>query len=245
MFINYSSRGPTHAVLDLMSGKFYSEFPEFMTFEGWHPNGNSFLVRMFGGLALLDVKRKDILPIAMYQIEKSGTGSISGAAFSPDGTTVVYSVESPTDSGIWLVGSDGKAARKFLDIGGTANAFAWSPDGRQIAFSWNGYWVVHADGSNLRKISELAPKEGGISFVAPRWSPDGKYLLAESDKKGSSEGSQLFLLYVDQGTERLLQDQSIGYLYPVWSPDGRQIALLAKENDNLEIWTIDLEGKTL
>jgi serine/threonine protein kinase len=56
---------------------------------------------------------------------------------------------------------------------------SFSPDGRQVAFSWNGekqdnydvYVVLTSGGSPLRLTTNFAPD------IAPAWSPDGRYSL--------------------------------------------------------------------
>ena len=59
--------------------------------------------------------------------------------------------------------------------GGTDNHPAWSPDGRQIAFTSNrsgadNIWVVDWDGANLRQLTSFS---GDFSAGYPAWSPDG------------------------------------------------------------------------
>jgi Tol biopolymer transport system component len=57
------------------------------------------------------------------------------ARFSPDGRRVVYTDNARKDqSGIWLVGVDGKNPRRVLPIArDTIGSACWSPDGKRIA----------------------------------------------------------------------------------------------------------------
>ena len=60
---------------------------------------------------------------------------------------------------------------------------AWSPDGKSIAFSCDGYGgvgfeicVMNADGTNAHRITNLSGDQ-----TAPAWSPDGKSIVFVSD----------------------------------------------------------------
>src|SRR5436305_12651698 len=53
----------------------------------------------------------------------------------------------------------------------------WSPDGRQIAFTWSfgpkqvGLALINADGSGFQALP------GGQDAIFPSWSPDGRKIL--------------------------------------------------------------------
>ena len=58
-----------------------------------------------------------------------------------------------------------------------AGSFAWSPDGRRIAFvgpSTLDIYVVSADGSRQRRLTR-----DGAPNVSPAWSPDGRRIAFE------------------------------------------------------------------
>ncbi len=80
---------------------------------------------------------------------------------------------------IWTVNPDGTRPRRLVDLGqcgggGCSGGLAWSPDGSMLAFHsmrdnlstrTRAIYVVHADGSGLRRINDHG--------VFPSWSPDG------------------------------------------------------------------------
>ena len=114
---------------------------------------------------------------------------------------------------ISVLAAGGGRARRLTDEGQDP---AWSPDGRQIAFSsgviWKGdadIWVVRADGTEKRNLTETPD----FSESEPSWSPDGQkiafynYGIAVTGAGG--------------GHRRRLTDEGQA---PAWSPDGRQIA---------------------
>lgn len=102
-----------------------------------------------------------------------------------------------------------------------------SPDGSQIVYVRNfkdimadanrsNLWIVNADGSKNRPLTT-----GNHSDYAPRWSPDGTRLLYLSSKNGSP---QMYLRWLEDGTEQKLTNypKSPGGIQ--WSPDGKWIA---------------------
>ncbi|PHN05160.1 alpha/beta hydrolase family protein [Flavilitoribacter nigricans] len=102
-----------------------------------------------------------------------------------------------------------------------------SPDGSQIVYVRNfkdvmadanrsNLWIVNADGSKNRPLTT-----GNQSDYSPRWSPDGSRVLYLSSKGGSS---QMYLRWLEDGTEQKLSNfpKSPGGIQ--WSPDGKWIA---------------------
>jgi TolB protein len=118
----------------------------------------------------------------------------SSPAFSPDGSRIaIQSVLSVlTTSQIYLVDADGRN-RIFLmwpAIGETKSELgpSWSPDGKQIAFSYGNddetqLYVVNADGTNLRQVTN----EPGTYNEAPDWSPDGSLIIFWSNRTGNKD----------------------------------------------------------
>jgi dipeptidyl aminopeptidase/acylaminoacyl peptidase len=118
-----------------------------------------------------------------------------------------------------------------------------SPDGRQIAFSWNptGRWEIYTmplDGSTPPRQITSGP---GGKF-GPRWSPDGGHLAYTVDL----EGSELYDVYVydfvaDRHTN--LTPDTAYAINPTccWSPDGRWIAFGSDRSGHFDTYVMPFD----
>ncbi len=78
-------------------------------------------------------------------------------AWSPDGSRVAYAAGSPL--GVWVASTGGGAPNRLAD----GDYPRWSPDGKWISYViWTdqtdpdqGLWVVHPDGSGVRKLGSV------------------------------------------------------------------------------------------
>jgi dipeptidyl aminopeptidase/acylaminoacyl peptidase len=107
---------------------------------------------------------------------------------------------------------------------------ALSPDGTRAVFAvrrydlekdstWSEIWLMNADGSNLRQMTQ-----GEHSDTGPQFLPDGERILFESNREG---GGQLWTMAIDGGEPRQLTHFAPGLSSAVVSPDGRYIAAVA------------------
>lgn len=100
---------------------------------------------------------------------------ISGPALSADGRRVAFTVQSRGRTWLYLMNSDGSAARRVAQELDVRGAPAWSPDGKWLAIA-----ALHGAEPRLFKI----PDTGGPAValtddyaVDPVWSPSGKFLV--------------------------------------------------------------------
>jgi TolB protein len=121
-------------------------------------------------------------------------------AWSPEGRRIAYLEGSPDGAPLSVVNADGTGKHPLtgpvmVDLGSPPS---WSPDGRTLAFTGRGgdIYVVHADGSGLRRLTRP-----GWNFGA-RWSPDGRRILFVSDRDG--RGTDLYVMNADGSGQRNL-----------------------------------------
>jgi Tol biopolymer transport system component len=131
------------------------------------------------GSTLLVTSREGGGKVSLWAVQVPGgslrrllTGAYS-AAWSPDGKSVVYSLES---GDLFVTGSDGTGTRKLATVGSLAGPLSWSPDGSKIRFSRdNRLWEMSSDGSGLHPL--LPGWRPSSSQCCGHWTPDGKFFV--------------------------------------------------------------------
>ncbi|HEX6629518.1 MAG TPA: S41 family peptidase, partial [Gemmatimonadaceae bacterium] len=148
----------------------------------------------------------------------SGQGDAVTPRWSPDGTRLAYvrggrelrvlDVASKRDR---VVARGGFDRPPFL----SDRAFAWSPDGRWLAYSmqagdrqFTNLFVVSADGGESRPVSWLSNVFSG----AVSWSPDGRYLLMSTTQR--TEPAQLARVDLVPRAPRFREDRFHGLFEP-------------------------------
>jgi dipeptidyl aminopeptidase/acylaminoacyl peptidase len=107
-----------------------------------------------------------------------------------------------------------------------------SPDGKWVVYAVG---TVDLEGNKIPSALWLAPTDGkgeprqltnapGKKDRHPRWSPDGKQILFESNRSGDT---QLWLIGLDGGEARQLTTISTEAGNALWSRDGKQIAFVS------------------
>jgi len=95
-------------------------------------------------------------------------------------------------------------------------------------------YVINYDGDGLQKVT------GHNSImVAPRWSPDGRFLSFTSFRDGRPE---VYLRDLQKGTEKKIASFSGLNLSGAWSPDGKSLLLTLSKEGNEEIYAMELES---
>ena len=106
-----------------------------------------------------------------------------------------------------------------------------SPDGKQVAYvvtsvdmdknsTASSIWLAPTSKGEPRQLTNVAGKKDRH----PRWSPDGKHLLFESNRGGNT---QLWVISLAGGEARQLTTISTEAGTAIWSPDGKHIAFVS------------------
>ena len=125
-------------------------------------------------------------------------------------------------------------------ITGTApSSPAWSPDSRYLAFLWNDsamprreIWIVNADGSGLRRLTQKTEGASGIGQFA--WTPNGKTLVY-------IRSGEVWQIDVAGGDGMRLTATSGGKSNLAISPDGQYASFL----QHGDLWLLKLKGNLL
>jgi Tol biopolymer transport system component len=125
---------------------------------------------------------------------------------------------------LFVVRPDGSGLRGVTPLTTKVFSYAWSPDGRLIAYIDRRFslWLVHPDGTGRRLLLPTSR----LSSVALSWSPDGKEIAVVSPGANVREagcGTTLYVVPIDGAPPRSLVSRSAG-CDVAWSPRGDEIA---------------------
>ena len=208
------------------------------------------------GLWLVDVTTNQAtLLVAKYPAPGGMWGDINGAAVSPDGKEVIFSISEnlKSTSGLWKISANGTNAQPLV-ANQLGTGLAYSPDGTSVAFVANGLMVMNANGTNVRRI---APNVAPMFPATPAWSPDSRKLafvtfdgpnpltdrsIAYTNSIADAfKGANIHVVDVVNGVEQRLLTTT-GNIDPAWSPDGKYVAFASNQSGKTEIWAVDAAG---
>jgi DNA-binding SARP family transcriptional activator len=161
---------------------------------------------------------------------------------SPDGKSIAESrianVESPAS--IWIKRLDRGRSIK-LTVNTKDNVMpAWTPDGKSVTFSSTpatgatDLWTQRADGS-AQAVMQVHEKS---NLYNARWSPDGKWLLYQTDIASPGSGD---ILAIRPGVDTVpvpVVATRFSEISPALSPDGRWLAYTSNETGADEVYVV-------
>ena len=170
----------------------------------------------------------------LYIINVDGSGltnltsdlddDIRDAVWSPDGSRIAFS----TGGDLYVMDADGGNRRQITT--GDEQDFQpdWSPDGSRIAFSrilnpnHIQIFVIAADGTDERQVTDVAPNPVFSHSTGPDWSPDGQRIAFANENQSVplTRVSGIYVIDVDGTGLVELAPPEAYYSEPTWSPVG-------------------------
>jgi dipeptidyl aminopeptidase/acylaminoacyl peptidase len=122
--------------------------------------------------------------------------------------------------------------------------FDISPDGHQVAFSWNatGRWEIYTLNLDVTSTLKQISVGEGAKF-APRWSPDGRKLAYVLDLDGG-ENYDIISYGTESGVHTNLTPNTSEALTSsfAWSPDGQWIAICSDRDGRFDTYIMPSDG---
>ena len=165
--------------------------------------------------------------------------------WSPDGTRIAFSGHAPGKTfQLYVVSAEGGDPEQLTSGGSDKYDANWSPDGDSLAFGGNPFTLRSSDAPAIHMINlktrQITDISGSAKLYSPRWSPDGRYLLAMT-----IDFRQVVLYNVaQQKWEDLVTKFQPSY--PAWSHDGKCVYFANPYGDPKEpVYRICLSGRNL
>lgn len=167
---------------------------------------------------------------------------VSGAAYSPDGKRLAYSVSDGEHAEIYLSSADGSGPKAVTDTKFFLNSSpAWSPDGKKLAFVSNRagnpqVYVMNVDGGGVERLTFQ-----GNYNQTPAWSPRGDIIAFTA----RDERNAFDIFTVELATKKIkrLTQDAANNEEPSFSPNGRLIVFTSTRggggSNQLYVMTFD------
>lgn len=219
----------------------------------WQPLYNFLLSLTMIILFVSCLSQEEFTPTALYSVDMNSNQQTIiledtvknywGAAWSPDGTQLVFSIwtEGNNDTPLFLANADGSGLTQLTQNGRQNYLPAWSPDGMTISFiSQSGgetstaeIYTINVDGTNETQLTDNDAYEYGTS-----WSSDGQTIVFGSERGGEW---QIYTMDSEGNAQQPMDIPAHGNA-PVWSPDGLKIAFTSDRDGDDDIWVMNADG---
>ena len=176
-------------------------------------------------------------------------------SWSPDGKRIAFTSrrDGPFNFEVYVMDADGSNLQNLTNNPRDDRNPSWSPYGAHIVFSarrkghfenkfsiTHEVYVMNVDGENQRRLTENRNNDWD-----PVWSPDGKRIAFEADRKGNLEKFDIYVMDADGGNQHNLTQHRAWDGSPSWSPDGARIVFDSERDGNYDIYVMDADGGNL
>ena len=176
-------------------------------------------------------------------------------SWSPDGKRIAFTSrrDGPFNIEVYVMDADGSNLQNLTNNPRDDRNPSWSPYGAHIVFSarrkghfenkfsiTHEVYVMNVNGGNQRRLTDNRNNDWD-----PVWSPDGKRIAFEADRKGNLEKFDIYVMDADGGNLQKLTNHRAWDGSPSWSPNGERIVFHSERDGNYEIYVMDADGGNL
>ena len=165
-----------------------------------------------------------------------GPGDEIGAAFSPDGSRIVYASNRDGNYELYVVDADGQNPERVTMTTANEAEPNWTPDGQQIVYQSDAsgglqIWIMNADGSNQRALTE-----GTAANLEPAVSPDGSRIVFTSVRDDNYE---VYVMNLDGSDQQNITQSELPHeRAPTWLGDTAVMYVREEREDRTSTWMV-------
>ncbi|MBN2199446.1 MAG: TolB family protein [Candidatus Aminicenantes bacterium] len=185
----------------------------------WHPDGRRIAYTVEAPGRNFSIWTFDLETKRAEKLLPQFRGSNALPDFSPAAPLVTFTGKRLMGWDVYMLDL---SAGRFTDLvkGGRSCRGRFSPDGKKVVYvsseadGKGDIWIMNPDGTDKKRLTE----RDDMYDYFPSWSPDGKYVVFCSDKRGSLDGGRWALFLVKVETKRVfpLFDSGRRDLFPEW-----------------------------
>ena len=167
------------------------------------------------------------MPADVWVVNSDGTGaqqltsspaSEQAIAFSPDGSKILFLVDSSGQSDIWIMNADGSGPQNLTNSAARERGASWSPDGTRILFVSNLPAPDHINGTLYSMAADGTDVRALTTGASGLWSPDGTKIAFSRYDPGTEE-SAAYVMNADGTGVTLIRDTAfVDDLVADWEP---------------------------
>ncbi len=175
------------------------------------------------------------------QFSSSGCVGLLAPRWSPDGKRIAFAASGAGEPWrIDVIPAEGGSPEQITTGEHNEADVSWSPDGNSLVFASNGTANIPTFGINVvdLKTRESSQLPGSVGFFSPRWSPDGRYIVA------LTADSQKLMLF-DFTNRKWTELASVNAGYPSWSGDGKYVYVDAVLQNDSAFFRVRISDRKL